>query len=141
MEIKLNSHQRKSLNLSNETLYMQVCSNKINQFSQYADMIRSRANIGNKVLRQNKNLVKIKFYIYLPLTKSGEKRAELNQRIRNLGGEVTYSINKPLNFLVVSDNTFNLSNDKLLTSSAILSEAVQSENNIAKNSAEKPIVE
>jgi len=61
----------------------------------------------------------------------------LTQRIKDLGGEVTYSVNKSVNFLVISDQTFQLSNKTLLQEGAIFTEAGPSENNIRKNSAEK----
>ena len=93
------------------------------------------------MLKQYKNLVKAKFFVYLPHSKSNTKKEELIARIRNLGGEVTYSVNKGINFLVVSDQTFKLTNAVLLKEGAIFTDSVSNDphKSSGKNSAEKTL--
>lgn len=50
---------------------------------------------------------------------------------------MTYSVNKGINFLVVADQTFKLTNATLLKEGAIFTEAVTLKNKLGKNSAEK----
>ena len=104
------------------TKYTETCSNKISQSTHYAAEIENRATIGKKVLKQYKNLMKVKFHVYLPHSKSSAKRVEIINRIKGLGGDVTYSVNKGINFLVVSDQVFKYTNSTLLKEGAIFTE-------------------
>lgn len=129
-------HLFEALNQAILMRHTEICSNKLRQSTHYASEIKERAKIGNKVLQQYKTVNKVKFYVYLPNSKSSQKRDELIDRLRNLGGEVTYSVNKGINFLVVSDQVFKYTNNCLLKEGAIFTEAVQ-EQKCGKASAEK----
>lgn len=112
---------------------------RITQSTHYASELKNRAVIGKSVLKKHLSLTKIKFFIYLPHSKSQMKKKQLIERITKLNGEMNYSVSKSINFLVVSDQTFKMSNKSLLQEGAILDEAGPSENNICENTAENQL--
>jgi hypothetical protein len=89
----------------------------------YASVIKQKATDGNARLLKNENITKLKFYIYTGTNISTNKRDTLAKRIRDSGGEVTYSVNKGIDYLVVTDQIFKFSNKKLLEEAAIFTEA------------------
>lgn len=99
----------------------------------YACLLAKKAQEGNKELLKLENMVKRKFFIHTPKAKTQMKKTELTKRIRNLGGEVAYSVNRGIDFLVVSNQVFKMSNDDLLKSSAIFREAGQHERANSQN--------
>jgi hypothetical protein len=104
----------------------------------YASVIKQKSTDGNDRLLKNENITKLKFYIYTGTNISTNKRDALAKRIRDNGGEVTYSVNKGIDYLVVTDQIFKFSNKRLLEEAAIFTEAGPEENknnNCAQNTS------
>lgn len=95
----------------------------------YASVIKEKALDGHKRLLKCENIAKLKFYIYMGTSIPSSRRDALAKRIRDIGGEVTYSVNKGIDYLVVTDQIFKYSNKKLLEEAAIFNEAGSEENN------------
>ncbi|CAI2363425.1 unnamed protein product [Moneuplotes crassus] len=140
----LDSHQKSRNNLGKPEKIDSIYKNlfkKISRCTHYASELKKRADIGRNLIQKHMNLSKIKFYIYLPHSKSQPKKQDLIGRIQKLNGEVSYSVSKSISFLVVSDQTFKLSNKSLLQGGAFLDEAGPSENNLCENRAQQSITQ
>lgn len=130
--IKVTKLQAKQQKHPNSIPYTRTCLNKMANSTYYASVIREKALDGYKRLLKYENITKLKFYIYMGTSIPSGKRDVLAKRIRDVGGEVTYSVNKGIDYLVVTDQIFKYSNKKLLEEAAIFTEAGSEENNSAQ---------
>ena len=100
-----------------------------------------RAENGSKLLQKFQNIKKTKFYFYSYLNKSSSQKDILVERVQQCGGENMPTFYKSVNFLVVPDAVFSLTNSQLLKDDWDFAESVEqsSKHCSAKSSAEKSL--
>lgn len=144
MNIDVNSSNRSSSNLKSSLessmVYMGLFK-KLSQSTHYAGEIKKRADLGKLLLSKHQNIKKMKFHFYNHTRPFSAFHNKTMDKIVKWGGEIVTSHTKPINFLVVPDSIFRLTNSQMLKEDSEFFKSLDNSSNYwsAKSSAEKSL--